>query len=82
MNLPTILNIAIGLIFIFLILSLLAAEIQELIATLLQWRAVHLKRSIEILLDSGEPAPSDKDITKVENIVNDLYDNPLIKNLN
>lgn len=82
MNLPAILNIAIGSIFIFLILSLLAAEIQELIATLLQWRAVHLKRSIEILLTGGEPTPNDKDIEKVERIVNELYDNPLIKNIN
>lgn len=82
MALPTIINIAIGSIFIFLILSLLAAEIQELIATLLQWRAVHLKRSIEILLTGGEPTPNDKDIEKVERIVNELYDNPLIKNIN
>lgn len=86
MALPTIINIAIGSIFIFLILSLLAAEIQELIATLLQWRAVHLKRSIEILLTGGESTPNDKDndknIKKVEEIVNELYDNPLIKNIN
>ena len=82
MNLPAIINITIGSIFIFLILSLLAAEIQELIATILQWRAVHLKRSIEILLGSGEPTPRDQDIKKVEEIVNDLYDNPLIKNIN
>ncbi|MBW4445269.1 MAG: hypothetical protein KME10_29690 [Plectolyngbya sp. WJT66-NPBG17] len=87
MNLPAILNIAIGSVFIFLILSLLVAEIQELIATLLQWRAVHLKRSIEILLMGGEPAKTDQThqddvIKKVEGIVNKLYDNPLIRNIN
>lgn len=43
MNLPFILDVAIGLIFIYLILSLLASEIQELIATVFQWRAEHLK---------------------------------------
>ena len=36
MNLPVVFDIAIGLIFIYLILSLLAAEIQELITTILQ----------------------------------------------
>ena len=50
MRLPVILDIALGLIFIYLILSLLASEIQELIATILQWRAAHLKKSIEIFL--------------------------------
>nr|MBA2750518.1 hypothetical protein [Tatlockia sp.] len=69
-------------IFIFLILSLLASEIQELIATLLQWRAIHLKRSIEILLTGGEPTLNDEDTKKVKKIVDELYDNPLIKNIN
>jgi flagellar biosynthesis protein FliR len=46
MSLPLILDIAIGLIFIYLILSLLASEIQELIATLLQWRAKHFPIAI------------------------------------
>jgi hypothetical protein len=36
MNLPFILDVALGLIFIYLILSLLASEIQELLTTVLQ----------------------------------------------
>jgi hypothetical protein len=55
MNLPFVLDVAIGLIFVYLILSLLTSEIQELLATLLQWRAAHLKKSIEqgyFILDS------------------------------
>ena len=48
MNLLFILDIALGLVFTYLILSLLASEILELIATLLQWRAAHLRKSIEI----------------------------------
>lgn len=81
MTLPTIIDIAIGLIFIYLILSLLTSEIQELIATLLQWRAIHLKRSIEILLTGGEGV-SVGQARVVEGLVSDLYNNPLIKNLN
>ncbi|MGJ5676264.1 MAG: hypothetical protein ACR9NN_22105 [Nostochopsis sp.] len=79
MNLPFILDVAIGLIFIYLILSLLASEIQELIATVFQWRAEHLKKSIEILLagdvDSAEEA-------HVIELANSIYDNPLVKNIN
>jgi|GEM_PF-1521501 hypothetical protein len=50
MNLPFIVDVAIGLVLIYLILSLLSSEIQEILATILQWRAAHLKKSIEILL--------------------------------
>lgn len=78
MSLPFLLNLVIGLIFIYLILSLVASEIQEILGTLLQWRAAHLKKSIEILLTGGEGTANDK---KVKEIVNDLYNNPLIKNI-
>lgn len=50
MSLPIVLEIAIGLIFIYLTLSLVASEIQEILSALFQWRAEHLKRSIEQLL--------------------------------
>lgn len=77
MNLPLVFDIAIGLIFIYLILSLLASEIQELIATLLQWRAEHLKKSIEILLTGEEvDAPLNR------RFADELYRSPLIKALN
>lgn len=79
MNLPLVLDIAIGLIFIYLILSLLASEIQELLATLLQWRAEHLRKSIEILLTGGEDTAEQ---ASVKAIVDDLYSNPLIRNIN
>ncbi len=79
MSLPFILDITIGLIFIYLILSLLASEIQELITTVLQWRAVHLKKSIEILV-AGDATSSDND--RVISFVNDLYNHPLIKSVN
>ena len=78
MSLPFLLNLVIGLIFIYLILSLIASEIQEILTTLLQWRAAHLKKSIEILLMGGEGTDNEK---KVKNIVDDLYNKPLIKNI-
>ena len=58
MSLPIILEIAIGLIFIYLTLSLVASEIQEILSALFQWRAEHLKRSIEQLL-AGDSSPTD-----------------------
>jgi hypothetical protein len=77
MNLPLVLDIALGLIFIYLIASLLASEIQELIATLLQWRAEHLKKSIEVLIN-GENLDSSAD----QSFVDRLYKSPLIRSLN
>lgn len=52
MNLSVLLNVAIGLILLYLVLSLIASEIQEIIAILLEWRAKHLKEAIAHLLAS------------------------------
>lgn len=78
MSIPVILEVALGLIFIYLILSLLASEIQEIIGTLLQWRAEHLKRSVELLL-AGQ---NDSQLQQAEALANQLYSNPLIRGLN
>jgi hypothetical protein len=78
MNLPFILNVLISVVFIYLILSLLASEIQELITTLLQWRAKHLKDSIESLISGG----SSQEARKVKALMSNIYDDPLIKNIN
>lgn len=80
MNLPVILDIAMGLIFIYLILSLLASEIQEFFATVLQWRAKNLKESIEILL-AGD-SKKKEDIKNAIKLANKLYSSPLIENIN
>lgn len=79
MNLPFILDIALGLVFTYLILSLLASEILELIATLLQWRASHLRKSIEILLAGGT---RNSEEGKIVQLVNNIYSNPLVSNIN
>lgn len=78
MTIPFILEVAIGLFFIYLALSLLASEIQEIIGTVLQWRAEHLKRSIEVLI-----AGNDKDSREAAQAFTDrLYDTPLLRSLN
>ena len=79
MNLPFVLDVAIGLIFIFLILSLLVSELQELLTTLFQWRAQHLKDAIETLLAGGVGTPEEEHIKE---LVNKLYCDPLLKNIN
>jgi hypothetical protein len=81
MNLPLVLDLAIGLIFVYLILSLLASEVQELITTLLQWRAEHLKKSIEVLF-YGDNAEDQQDMNSVSNLATELYRHPLISALN
>jgi hypothetical protein len=83
MNLPVIFDIIIGLIFIYLTLSLLSSEIQELITTLLQWRAEHLKKSIEVLFGAGsERSTTPDEVARVSNLVEQIYNHQLIADLN
>ncbi|PSB23583.1 hypothetical protein C7B82_30330 [Stenomitos frigidus ULC18] len=79
MGIPFVLDVAIGLIFIYLILSLLASELQELLTTLFQWRAKHLRDSIEVFLAGGSSTP---EAEEVRVLVSNLYDDPLLKNVN
>ena len=79
MNLPFVLDVLISLVFIYLILSLLASEIQELITTLLQWRARHLKDSIESLISGGDRTQESRKVTA---LISSIYNDPLIKNMN
>ncbi|MBW4421888.1 MAG: hypothetical protein KME13_22155 [Myxacorys californica WJT36-NPBG1] len=75
MYFSTVVEVAIGLITIYLVLSLLVSEIQELLSTILQWRARNLKTAIVNLL-SGNP----KSLEGL-NLVNSLYQHPLIQSL-
>ena len=79
MNLPFVLDVLISIVFIYLILSLLASEIQELITTLLQWRAKHLKDSIENLISGGTQKIEQR---KLNLLINEIYNDPLIRNVN
>jgi len=83
MGISYLLDIVIGLFFIYLILSLLASELQELITTILQWRAIHVKESIEGLLSGNETQTQTKELAdKTRLLANEVYSNPLIKDLN
>ncbi|MGD1865987.1 MAG: hypothetical protein ACFB0D_15665 [Phormidesmis sp.] len=89
MSLPIVLEIAVGLLFIYLTLSLVASEIQEILSALFQWRADHLKRSIEQLL-AGDAIASPKGTQQsnqqnkkaAKELTDKLYASPLIENLN
>lgn len=63
MNISVILDIGIGLIIIYLAGAVLVSAIQELIASLLQWRSQHLKESIlQMMLNASsevQTKPSD-----------------------
>ena len=78
LGLPVIVDITISLILIYFALSLLSSEIQELLTTLLQWRAVHLKQSIEGLLVGNDP----KQLSEARELANEIYTNPLLCSLN
>ena len=78
MTFPIVLDIALGLVFIFFVLSLLASELQEIISTLLQWRAEHLKQSIEVLLSGND---REKDAA-AQALADALYESPWIRSLN
>ncbi|MBW4470829.1 MAG: hypothetical protein KME45_10570 [Stenomitos rutilans HA7619-LM2] len=91
MNLPLLLDIGIGLFVIYVTFSLLASEFQELLTTLLQWRAQHLKQSIETLL-AGESKPelgqSAAEIQQIQTqlkaskeLADRLYNHALIRSL-
>lgn len=70
----TILDVAIGLIFIYLLLSLMCSVASEIIELLLKKRAIDLERGIRELLVPGSPSGS-------QDIVQKLYNHSLINGL-
>ena len=81
------LDVVIGLVFIFLLYSLLATIIQELIATKLAFRAKILEKGILRMLEDGKSSSSFTHIFGRRNILKDkyiaawFYAHPLIKYL-
>ncbi len=76
-GLPIIVDIAISLVFTYFTLSLLASEVQNILKALLQWRAVHLKESIEGMLVGNDTTQ----LQEARVLANQLYNNPLIRSL-
>ena len=70
----TILDVAIGMIFIYLLLSLMCSAANEMIELMLKKRAIDLERGIRELLDPDTQSGSD-------GIVKNLYDHALVNNL-
>jgi hypothetical protein len=66
-----VLEVAIGIVFVYLLLSLVVTAITELISGWRKWRAQNLWAGVRNLLDSGE----------AEEWVTKLYDHPLIQSL-
>jgi hypothetical protein len=74
------LEVLIGLVIIFLVLSVFVAGIQELIASLFQWRARHLEKSI-LQMMTNQLMPGKQNPTAIT-LLTSLYHNNLIQSMN
>ena len=71
----SVLDVAIGMVFIYLLLSLLCSATNELIELLMKKRATDLERGIRELLSPGSPSGASDVVQKIYNhpLVNGLY---------
>lgn len=85
-----VLDVAIGVVFLFLLLALLVTTVQELIATGLGWRSKNLYNAIESMLKGtftprstaeGEQSGAQAKPGAPLDLVTQLYQHPLITNL-
>lgn len=51
-----VLEVALGLLFVYLLFSLVCSALQELVSTIMGWRAEHLERGLRQLLDGEMPS--------------------------
>ncbi|MGH3032135.1 MAG: hypothetical protein ACRDNE_15495 [Gaiellaceae bacterium] len=68
------LDVAIGLIFVYLVLSLVCSALNETISSVFSWRAKFLREGIANLLDPDDPAHG-------EELMKQLYRHPLVNSL-
>ena len=92
-NGSNILEVAIGLIFVFMVVSLFVSWVQETIASIFSLRSKHMIEVIQVLLDpEGEDSKAFETIglrkkiseipsTKEVQFVKKFYDSPLVKSL-
>jgi hypothetical protein len=69
-----VLDVAIGMVFVYLLLSLIASVVQELLSTFMQLRAANLEKGLRSLF-SGDSLGSEMDL------VNCIYDHGLVRGL-
>jgi hypothetical protein len=68
MDLTTIIQVAIGIIFVWVILAVITSQVQEWVASILAWRASFLEDAVEQMLGNPE-------------VKNKVYNHPLIQGL-
>lgn len=56
MSFGVVVDVAIGLVFTYFLLALIASGIQEIIAGVFQWRGTYLAKGIDVILDSSSRA--------------------------
>src|SRR5438309_7462043 len=69
-----VLDVAIGMAFVYLLLSLIASVVQEMLAAFMQLRAANLERGLRSLF-SGDSFSTEMDL------VNSIYDHGLVRGL-
>ena len=69
-----VLDVAIGMAFVFLLLSLIASVVQEMLSSFMQLRAANLEKGLHSLF-SGDSLGSEMDL------VNSIYDHGLVRGL-
>src|SRR6185436_3270152 len=73
-----ILDVAIGLIFVFLVMSLIVTAVSELIASKLQLRASNLETGIRNLL---HPRSNNDSAKPIEDLTKKIFEHPLVNSL-
>jgi hypothetical protein len=76
----TALDVATGVVFLYLLLALMVTTVQELVASVLSLRAKNLYAAIEGMLESGNEKPG-ADGAAALPLVEKLFQHPLVKNL-
>ena len=85
MDVSAILDVVVGVVFVFLVFSLIVSGIGELISKALAWRSRHLWRALRTLVDGESPSMMrDQRPTKTpagDSLTDRLYAHPLIRQL-
>jgi hypothetical protein len=87
MNFSTLLDVGIGLVIIYFIAALLVSGIQEIIASIFQWRSKHLKKAIfqmmlNTLSSEDSSTPQEDSYKFAEGFRDEIYKNSLVQSMN